>query len=63
MLKIFLEQALLQLCDVNSPSGQNVTVKTDTSNVFYPVVSTKINKAVNEYQATEKTCIIWFKQY
>lgn len=37
-----------------NPYGQDVTVKTDTSNVFYPVISTKINKAVNEYQLENK---------
>ncbi len=37
-----------------NPDGQDVTVKTDTSNVFYPVISTKINKAVNEYQLENK---------
>ena len=37
-----------------NPDGQDVTVKTDNSNVFYPVISTKINKAVNEYQLENK---------
>jgi ABC-2 type transport system permease protein len=37
-----------------NPNGQNVTVKTDTSNVFYPIVSTKINTAVNGYQLQKK---------
>ena len=37
-----------------NPDGLDVTVKTDTSNVFYPVISTKINKAVNEYQLENK---------
>ncbi len=45
---------LVAVVVVNPPGGQNVTVKTDTSNVFYPVVSTKINKAVSEYQLQNK---------
>lgn len=38
----------------SNPDGQDVTVKTDNSNIFYPVISTKINKAVNEYQIENK---------
>ncbi len=49
----FLGHPLVAIVDVN-PNGQNVTVKTDTSNVFYPIVSTKINTAVNEYQLQKK---------
>ncbi len=49
----FLGHPLVAIVDVN-PNGQNVTVKADTSNVFYPIVSTKINTAVNEYQLQKK---------
>jgi ABC-2 type transport system permease protein len=49
-----LGTSLVAVIDINSSNGQNLTVKTDTSNVFYPVVSTKINKAVNEYQLQKK---------
>ena len=59
--KNFLEQLLVAVVGFNSTNGQNITVKTDTSNVFYPVVSSKINKAVNEYQTTEKISFFRFK--
>jgi ABC-2 type transport system permease protein len=36
-----------------SPDGE-VTVQTDNSNVFYPVVSQKIDNAVNKYKLTKK---------
>jgi ABC-2 type transport system permease protein len=49
-----LGTTLVAVVGFNSSSGQNITVKTDTSNVFYPVVSTKINAAVNEYQTQKK---------
>jgi ABC-2 type transport system permease protein len=49
----FLGHPLVAIVDLN-PNGQNVTVKADTSNVFYPIVSTKINTAVNEYQLQKK---------
>ena len=49
-----LGTTLVAVVGFNSSSGQNITVKTDTSNVFYPVVSSKINKAVNEYQTQKK---------
>lgn len=49
-----LGTSLVAVIDVNSSTGQILTVKTDTSNVFYPVVSTKINKAVNDYQLQKK---------
>ncbi len=45
---------LVAVVGFNSTTGQNITVKTDTSNVFYPVVSSKINNAVNEYQTQKK---------
>ena len=50
----FLGTTLVAVVGFNSTNGQNLTVKTDTSNVFYPVVSSKINKAVNEYQTQKK---------
>ncbi len=50
----FLGTTLVSVVDVNSPGSVNVTVNTDTSNVFYPVVSTKVNSAVNEYQLQKK---------
>jgi ABC-2 type transport system permease protein len=50
----FLGTTLVAVVGFNSSSGQNLTVNTDTSNVFYPVVSSKINKAVNEYQTQKK---------
>jgi ABC-2 type transport system permease protein len=50
----FLGTTLVAVVGFNSSSGQNLTVKTDTSNVFYPVVSSKINKAVTEYQTQKK---------
>jgi ABC-2 type transport system permease protein len=36
-----------------SPDGQ-ITVQTDNSNVFYPVISQKIDTAVNEFELTKK---------
>jgi ABC-2 type transport system permease protein len=50
----FLGTTLVAVVGFNSSSGQNLTVNTDTSNVFYPVVSSKINKAINEYQTQKK---------
>jgi ABC-2 type transport system permease protein len=50
----FLGTSLVAVVDVNPPGSLNVTVNTDTSNVFYPVVSTKVNNAVNEYQLQKK---------
>ncbi len=50
----FLGTTLVAVIGFNSSSGENLTVKTDTSNVFYPVVSSKINKAINEYQTQKK---------
>ena len=50
----FLGTTLVAVVGFNSSSGQNLTVKTDTSNVFYPVVSSKINTAVTEYQTQKK---------
>jgi len=46
----FLGTTLVSVVDVNPPGSLNVSVNTDSSNVFYPVVSTKVNNAVNEYQ-------------
>jgi ABC-2 type transport system permease protein len=48
----FLGTSLVSIVDLNG--SQNVTIKTDTSNVFYPIVSTKINKAVNGYELKKK---------
>lgn len=48
----FLGTSLVAIVDLNN--DQNVTIKMDTSNVFYPVVSTKINKAVNGYELQKK---------
>lgn len=48
----FLGTSLVAIVGLNN--GQNLTIKTDTSNVFYPVVSTKINKAVNGYELNKK---------
>ncbi len=50
----FLGTNLVAVVGFSSSGGQNLTVKTDTSNVFYPVVSSKINTAVNEYQTQKK---------
>ncbi len=36
-----------------SPNGE-ITVQTDNSNVFYPVISQKIDTAVNEFELTKK---------
>jgi ABC-2 type transport system permease protein len=49
-----LGKDLVAVVELNPPGGQNLTVKTDNANVFYPVVSTKINKAVNQYQTQNK---------
>jgi ABC-2 type transport system permease protein len=46
--KKLLGKTLVAVVDI-SPSGE-VTVQTDTSNVFYPVASTKIDQAVNEFK-------------
>jgi ABC-2 type transport system permease protein len=46
--KKFLGKNLVAVIDV-SPSGE-VIVRADTSNVFYPVASTKIDKAVNKFK-------------
>ena len=35
---------------VEVSSNQDVTLKMDNSNIFYPVVSTKVNNAVNEFK-------------
>jgi ABC-2 type transport system permease protein len=48
----FLGTSLVAIVDLNG--NQNVTIKTDNSNVFYPIVSTKINKAVNGYELKKK---------
>jgi len=52
--KKFLGTTLVSIIDVNPPGSLNVTVNTDSSNVFYPVVSTKVNNAINEYQLQKK---------
>jgi len=49
--KPFLGNKLAAIVDI-SPSGE-VTAQVDNSNVFYPVLSTKINDAVDKYN-TEK---------
>jgi ABC-2 type transport system permease protein len=46
--KKLLAKNLVAVIDI-SPSGE-VIVQADTSNVFYPVASTKINKAVNKFK-------------
>jgi ABC-2 type transport system permease protein len=46
--KKLLGKNLVAVIDI-SPSGE-VTVQADTSNVFYPVASTKIDKAVNKFK-------------
>jgi ABC-2 type transport system permease protein len=45
---------LVAVVDFNPVTGQNVSVKTDNSNVFYPVVNNKIDKAVNQYLLQQK---------
>jgi ABC-2 type transport system permease protein len=45
---------LVAVVDFNPVTGQNVSVKTDNSNVFYPVVTNKIDKAVNQYLLQQK---------
>jgi ABC-2 type transport system permease protein len=45
---------LVAIIDVNPTNKQNITIKTDNSNVFYPVVSNKINSAVNQYLLQQK---------
>ena len=52
--KPLLGNKLVAIVDI-SPSGE-VTAQVDNSNVFYPVLSTKINDAVNNYN-TEKTLL------
>ena len=42
------------IINLNTTNGNNITVKTDNSNVFYPVISNKINTAVNEFQLQDK---------
>ena len=37
----------------SSPQGQ-ITVQTDNSNVFYPIISQKLTDAVNKYKLTKK---------
>ena len=49
-----LGRNLVAVVAVDPPGSQNITVKTDLSNVFNPVVSNKINTAVNEYQIQNK---------
>jgi ABC-2 type transport system permease protein len=48
-----LGTSLVAVIGFDTKTG-NLTIKTDTANVFYPVVSTKVNKAVNEYQIQKK---------
>jgi ABC-2 type transport system permease protein len=50
----FLGTTLVAVVGFNSSGGQGLIVKTDSSNVFYPVISTKINNAVNEYQTQNR---------
>lgn len=45
---------LIAVVDINPANPVNITVKTDNSNVFYPVVSSKIDTAVNKYQLQQK---------
>jgi ABC-2 type transport system permease protein len=45
---------LIAVVDINPTNPLNITVKTDNSNVFYPVVNSKIDTAVNEYQLQQK---------
>ena len=52
--KKFLGTTLVSIIDVNPPGSLNVTVNTDSSNIFYPVVSNKVNNAVNQYQLQKK---------
>lgn len=49
-----LGRNLIAVVDFNSTTGQNVTVEADTSNVFFPVVNTKVNNAVNLYLLQKK---------
>ncbi len=48
-----LGTSLIAVIGIDNKTG-NLTIKTDTANVFYPVVSTKVNKAVSEYQIQKK---------
>lgn len=50
----FLGRNLVAVVDYNSTTGQNVTVEADTSNVFFPVVNTKVNNAINLYLLQKK---------
>lgn len=50
----FLGRNLVAVVDFNTTTGQNVTVEGDTSNVFFPVVNTKVNSAVNLYLLQKK---------
>jgi ABC-2 type transport system permease protein len=49
-----LGNSLVAVIDVNPNNPLNISVNTDNSNVFYPVVSSKIDNAVNEYQLQQK---------
>lgn len=45
---------LIAVVDFNSTTGGNVTVVADTTNVFFPVVNTKLNNAINLYILQQK---------
>lgn len=49
-----LGRNLIAVVDFNSTTGQDVTVEADTTNVFFPVVNTKINNAINLYLLQQK---------
>ncbi|AEG19339.1 ABC transporter permease [Methanobacterium paludis] len=45
---------LVAVVEVSSQPKQDVTVHMDTANVFYPVVSTKVNSAVNKFKVEKR---------
>ncbi len=49
-----LGSTFVAIVNLNTTNGNNITLKTDNSNVFYPVISNKINTAVNEFQLQDK---------
>lgn len=49
-----LGNRLVAIIMVDPQNPLNITVNTDNSNIFYPVVSTKISNAVNQYQMQQK---------
>lgn len=49
-----LESQLVAVIYVSPPPKEDITYQSDTSNVFYPIVSEKIKKAVNKFKIEKK---------